>query len=252
MKNKVMDFKFLENSKLGHLIPSKELQGRASFSITYSEDDIRKICKEYLNKKFNLDIDEGDFAFDIYDDCNDGKSTTGFYFELDDDVLSEEEIERLCEAGFESDNGHELLVSILEEEFLNPRFLNIEVYIEYPGESRIEVFLPLEHYDVLKAGMRKELTKEYIKNTLEEESLWKVGKSDTFCFGEWVCTLEKEDDVYAPFQYKVKAKKKESNETFARRYTSMEKAFLHILNRFNENANIRNRYSSLDGFLNEI
>lgn len=49
MKNKVMDFKFLENSKLGHLIPSKELQGRASFSITYSEDDIRKICKEYVN-----------------------------------------------------------------------------------------------------------------------------------------------------------------------------------------------------------
>jgi hypothetical protein len=99
------------------------------------------------------------------------------------------------------------------------------------------------------------LNKEYILKTLSEEKLWKVGESDTFIHemsSTWTVTLRKEEEVYKPFMYSVNAKKNGTNETFGRRYTSMEKAFLHILNNFNENVNIRNRYETLSDALNVI
>ena len=38
-------------------------------------------------------------------------------------------------------------------------------------------------------------------------------------------------------------------QTFSRRYITLEKALLHCLNGFNENANIQNRYQSLQDYL---
>ena len=89
------------------------------------------------------------------------------------------------------------------------------------------------------------LNKEYIKTTLDEEKLWKVGESDTFRHNDWTITLRKEEENYAPFKFSVSGEKDNSLETWSRRYVSMESAFLHILNNFNENRNIANKYESI-------
>ena len=90
------------------------------------------------------------------------------------------------------------------------------------------------------------LSKEYILTTLHEERLWKSGESDTFSFGPWVLTLVREDDWALPFKFALHGSKSGTNETWSRRYLNMEQAFLHIFNRFNENANVKNRYATLD------
>ena len=86
----------------------------------------------------------------------------------------------------------------------------------------------------------KKLSKDYILTTLAEEHLWKVGEKDTFKFRNWSLTLRKEEEKYAPYKYALNGKKNNSLETWSRRYYSMEDTFKHILNNFNENANIRN------------
>lgn len=87
------------------------------------------------------------------------------------------------------------------------------------------------------------LNKNYIIETLAEEKLWKVGESDSFTFGDWNLTLEKvsADD----FPYMVNGNKTVTCETITRRYKSMESAFLHILNRFNENEGKTDDYNDL-------
>lgn len=93
-----------------------------------------------------------------------------------------------------------------------------------------------------------ELNKEYITRTLEEEALWKEGEEDTFKYGDWKITLRKEEKIYGPFTFSIHGEKDNSNETKSRRYKSIEDAFLHVLNGFNENANIKNRYKTLSNF----
>ena len=46
-----MDFKFLEKNNMKHLVPTED-GNKASFVLVYSEDDIRRICKEHVNRKF--------------------------------------------------------------------------------------------------------------------------------------------------------------------------------------------------------
>ena len=62
------------------------------------------------------------------------------------------------------------------------------------------------------------------------------------------CTLRKEEEIYKPFIYSVKGTH-ENGSVITRRYTSMDKAFLHIVNGFNENASIRNAYETIDDVL---
>lgn len=98
------------------------------------------------------------------------------------------------------------------------------------------------------------MTKEYVLQTLREEHLWKVGESDTFeveLSPKWEFTLRKEEETYAPFKYSLTGRKIGTHETWGRRYTSMEEAFLHIDNHLNENANIKNRYNSIEDWLLE-
>jgi len=95
-----------------------------------------------------------------------------------------------------------------------------------------------------------ELNKEYIIKTLEEEALWKDGEEDTFRYGNWEITLRKEEKIYKPFVFSIYGRKDNSNETWNRRYTSMEDAFLQVLNRFNENVNIKNKYKTLSEYNN--
>lgn len=93
-----------------------------------------------------------------------------------------------------------------------------------------------------------EMSKEYILRTLDEERLWKVGESDSFNFGNWNLTLRKEENHYQPYAYSVVGSS-DNGISISRRYASMEKAFLHIANNFNENANIRDRYKTINHFI---
>jgi len=94
----------------------------------------------------------------------------------------------------------------------------------------------------------KELTKKYIEITLREEKLWKVGESDTFNFKNWELTLRKEEEVYRPFIFSINGKN-DNGSHWCRRYKSMKNAFLHVVNGFNENSNIKNEYQSIDDFI---
>ena len=97
----------------------------------------------------------------------------------------------------------------------------------------------------------KELNKEYIKTTLGEEKLWKVGEADSFSFNGWELILEKEEEKYKPFTYSIVGVKdfKTHKSYINRRYLSMEDAFLHIINNFNENARIDKKYNSINDFI---
>lgn len=141
-----MDFKFLEKNNMKHLVPTED-GNKASFVLVYSEDDIRRICKEHVNRKFGFNVDESDFAIDIYGGCNDGKATTEFSFDIDEDVLSDDEIERISEPGYSED---EFLETVLGEEFGSPRFVDVYAYKEYPDKIKVKVHMPLEHFIVLK------------------------------------------------------------------------------------------------------
>lgn len=98
--------------------------------------------------------------------------------------------------------------------------------------------------------MMKLMTEEYIIRTLQEENLWKEGESDSFTFENWNLTLRKEEKLYSPFIFSVNGVHHNGVSSISRRYTSMEKAFLHILNNFNENANIKNKYETIENYIN--
>lgn len=98
------------------------------------------------------------------------------------------------------------------------------------------------------------MTKKYVLQTLKEEHLWEFGESDTFevmLSQKWEFTLRKEEETYAPYTYSLNGRKIGTNETWSRRYRSMEEAFLHIVNRLNENANVKNRYNYIEDWLLE-
>ena len=69
---------------------------------------------------------------------------------------------------------------------------------------------------------------------------------------EWFATLRREDErLCAPFKYAVKAYCLDSIQTFERHYTGLEEALLHCLNGFNENANVPDRYKSIEEYLSK-
>lgn len=96
------------------------------------------------------------------------------------------------------------------------------------------------------------MTREFVLQTLREEHLWKVGESNTFevtLSQKWEFTLRKEEEIYLPYKYALKGKKIGTHETWGRRYRSMDAAFLHIVNHLNENANIRDKYNSIEEWI---
>lgn len=66
----------------------------------------------------------------------------------------------------------------------------------------------------------------------------------------WNLTLRREEKKYSPFIFSLEGKRIGTDETWGRRYTSLEKAILHILNDFNENINIKNKYTNIEEYLN--
>lgn len=90
-----------------------------------------------------------------------------------------------------------------------------------------------------------ELTKGLIMDLLKNEQLMKPGECIKFTFRNWNLTLRKEEPIYRPFTFSVIGNHT-NGFTWDRRYIDMNAALLHILNHFNENANIKNRYKTLN------
>lgn len=100
------------------------------------------------------------------------------------------------------------------------------------------------------------LRKEYVEQLLREEHLWKAGESDSFAVEmsgkEWEFSLRREEDAEcAPLKFALEGTVAGTNESWNRRYPSMAAALLHIVNHLNENAAVKNRYESIEEWLEE-
>lgn len=147
-----MNFDFLKNNNMALAIPSRQdAVIEPTFTITYTEKDIRRICKQHINNNFNLEIDEDDFHVESYIDYDlEGYEVRYFDCEIKEDAINNEEFENLEKHGYLFDNN--ILEVILGKEFKNPKFLNINTYLGVDGQLFICASMPLEHYDFLKKG----------------------------------------------------------------------------------------------------
>lgn len=98
------------------------------------------------------------------------------------------------------------------------------------------------------------LNVELINKLLERKDGFEIGEKVEFTYKNdngniWNLSLRREEEQYSPFMFSIEGKKVGTNETWGRRYNSLEQAILHIANCFNENANIQNRYSNLDEYI---
>lgn len=100
----------------------------------------------------------------------------------------------------------------------------------------------------------KKLNTKLIKSLMERKNDFEVGEKEEFTYKNeygnvWSLVLRREEEQDSPFIFAIEGNKVGTNETWSRRYTSMEKALLHIVNDFNENANIENKYSDLQDYI---
>ena len=96
------------------------------------------------------------------------------------------------------------------------------------------------------------MNKVFIIETIKSSKTWNGTERIVFRHNNWNLILRKEESIYNPFTFSVSGNKEGTHETISRRYTSVEDAFLHILNGFNENAQIKDKYSSLNDALEQI
>lgn len=99
--------------------------------------------------------------------------------------------------------------------------------------------------------MKRRLTKAMVQQWLYESDGWETGHNEPFRYKDWSLGLNKEDESYLPYRFAVVGHKGGTAETISRRYTSVEDAVLHVMNNFNENADRRDEYASLDEALND-
>lgn len=88
------------------------------------------------------------------------------------------------------------------------------------------------------------LSTELIRKITEESSHWKPGDNVDFTYGNWQITITRENKLYEPFLFFLEGVNRRGG-SFTRRYISIEKAILHVINHFNENVAVRNRFESL-------
>lgn len=96
------------------------------------------------------------------------------------------------------------------------------------------------------------MNKAFIIETIRDSKTWNEGQRIVFRYNNWNLILRKEESIYNPFTFSISGNKEVTHETISRRYTSVENAFLHILNGFNENAQIKDKYSSLNDALEQM
>ena len=110
----------------------------------------------------------------------------------------------------------------------------------------------------------KKMTKIFVAYMMGNAPTWLEGRRVTFVVtfrntnSTWEMTLSKEGWEYPSASFHLKGqqltfegRKPEYPQTWNRRYKTMEKAFLHILNHFNENSNIRDKYNSVQQWFDE-
>lgn len=99
------------------------------------------------------------------------------------------------------------------------------------------------------------LDRSLVKKMLEEEERITKGETRSFTLRihfPWHVKITKEDNPeYAPYRYALNAYCLDNPQCFNRRYTTLEKALLHCLNGFNENAAIKDRYRSMEEYLTQ-
>lgn len=96
---------------------------------------------------------------------------------------------------------------------------------------------------------KKVFNKELAQRLLLEEKLMKENESDGFLLQfrfSWFVEFKKETN--ADLKYTLNAYCLDNLQTFSRRYTSLEKALLHCLNRFNENVFVIDKYKSIEDY----
>ena len=96
------------------------------------------------------------------------------------------------------------------------------------------------------------MNKAFIIETIRDSKTWNEGQRIVFRYNNWNLILRKEESIYNPFTFSISGNKEVTHETIGRRYISVEDAFLHVLNGFNENDAIKNKYASLDETLETI
>ena len=98
------------------------------------------------------------------------------------------------------------------------------------------------------------MTRLEAQKILEDGSHLSVGEHIDFTHSlhgnEWAFKLIREEERYEPFRYKLEGEGGKYG-TWLRRYHSIEKALLHIVNNLNENSNIKNSYNTLEEWLRQ-
>ena len=100
----------------------------------------------------------------------------------------------------------------------------------------------------------KSLNTKLIESLVERKNDFEIGEKEEFIYKNdngnvWNLVLRREKEQYSPFIFAIEGNKVGTNESWSRRYTSLEQALLHIVNDFNENANIGNKYSDLQDYI---
>ena len=100
------------------------------------------------------------------------------------------------------------------------------------------------------------LTVKLIKQLIERKNDFEIGEKVEFSYkfdnkNVWNLTLKREENQYLPFIFALEGNRVGTNATWSRRYTSMEQALLHIVNDFNENGNIKDKYNNLEEYILE-
>ena len=96
------------------------------------------------------------------------------------------------------------------------------------------------------------MNKAFVIETIKNSKTWNEGNRIAFRHNNWHLILRKEESIYSPFTFSISGNKEGTHETIGRRYVSVEDAFLHVLNGFNENAAIKDKYVSLNDALEAI
>ena len=101
------------------------------------------------------------------------------------------------------------------------------------------------------------MNKQFVLNTIKDFESWEVGQCVTFRYKssnkvEYELTIKKEEPKYFPFIVTVTGTRTGKPESFGWRYTFVERSFLNIFNCFNDNANEKDDYDSLEEALDKI
>lgn len=98
------------------------------------------------------------------------------------------------------------------------------------------------------------LSNKYARILIKRD--FQIGEEETFLYknlnkNTWKITIRREEESFSPFKFALEGEKIGTNETFSRRYYDIKSAILHIVNCFNENENIKNRYINVEQYLNQ-